>query len=203
MNHRPAHRAAPIPLAAPAARPVAHLVTVALTAIGIVAGHDWLSRMGAIDGPEIIAGFVDWLDGRGWDTVLLPASVLGLAIGLALLFVAVKPRRRTHVRASADVDLWVRPIDVGRIAARAARRCPGVFDASAVAGSRVVTVTADAGGSVDDVNLAAAVRDAAERELGEILAEAPTVKVRFLRPNDGIDRRGPGAQAGSGEELDR
>lgn len=186
---------APVPLAAPAARPVAYLVTLALAAIGVVAGHDFLVRMGAIDRPELMAGAVDWLDARGWDNVLLTASVLGLALGAALLVVAVKPRRRAHVAARADADAWLRPVDVGRLAARTARRCPGVFGATAVAGSRAVTVTVESGGSRGDDGLDAKVRAAVSDELGRVLADAPEVKVRHLRADDGVDRTDDGAGA--------
>ncbi|MFC3849178.1 DUF6286 domain-containing protein [Corynebacterium hansenii] len=174
-------RSAPIPLRAPAARPVAYLVALVLAAIGVMAGHDWLARMGAIERPELIAGFVDWLDAHGWDNVLLPASVLATLVGLVLLYVAVRPRRRTHVRASGRADQWLRPVDVGRLAARAARRCPGVFDATAIATERAVSVTIDAGGAADDDALMDKVRAAVDGELAAALGEVPTVKIRATR----------------------
>lgn len=184
-------RPAPVPLAAPAARPVAYLVTLALASIGAVAAHDWLVRMGAVDRPELVAGFVGWLDGHGWDNVLLPTSILGVLLGLALLVVAFRPRRRTHVRATGHSDMWLRPVDVGRIAARSARRCPGVFDATALAGARAVTVTVDAGGAADDGVLAGKIRDAVHADLATALDDVPPIKVRRVRATDGVDRRTP------------
>lgn len=190
MTGNDGFRSAPIPLRAPAARPVAYLVALALAVIGAMAGHDWLARMEAIERPEIIAGFVDWLDRHGWDNALLPASVLSTLLGLALLYVAVRPRRRTHVRASGRADQWLRPVDVGRLAARAARRCPGVFDATAIATERTVGVTLDAGGAADDGALIAKVRDAVDDELAAALGEVPPVKIRATRngPEGGKNR---------------
>lgn len=180
--------APPVPLAAPAARPVAYLVALALAAIGVIAGNDLLVRLEAIDRPEILAGLVDWLDGHGWDAVLLPASVAALILGTALVLVAVKPRRRTHVRVRGDADMWLRPVDVGRIASRAARRCPGVYDATAIAAPRAVTVTVD-GTAPNGDDPADGVRAAVATELGGAVADPPTVKVRTLRGNEERERR--------------
>lgn len=170
----------PVPLAAPAARPVAYLVALTLAAIGVIAGHDLMVRLEAIGRPEIIAGFVDWLDGHGWDAVLLPASVAALILGTALVLVAVKPRRRTHVRVLGDADMWLRPVDVGRLASRIARRCPGVYDATAIAAPRAVTVSID-GAAPNGDDPADDVRAAVAAELGGAVADPPTVKVRTLR----------------------
>lgn len=180
--------APPAPLAAPAARPVAYLVALTLAAIGVIAGHNLLARIEAIDRPEILAGLVDWLDGHGWDAVLLPASVAALILGTALALVAVKPSRRTHVRVPGDADMWLRAVDVGRIASRAARRCPGVYDATAIAAPRAVTVTIY-GAAANGDDPADDVRAAVAAELSAAVAEPPVVKVRTLRGADERERR--------------
>lgn len=180
--------APPVPLAAPAARPVAYLVALTLAAISVIAGHDLLARLEAIDRPEVIAGFVGWLDGHGWDAVLLPASIAAILLGTALVLVAVKPRRRTHVRVPGDADMWLRPVDVGRIASRTARRCPGVYDATAIAAPRAVTVTVDGAASNGD-DPADKVRDAVAAELAGAVADPPVVKVRTLRGAEERERR--------------
>ncbi|WP_295629604.1 DUF6286 domain-containing protein [uncultured Corynebacterium sp.] len=199
----------PVPLAAPAARPVAYLVVVALAAIGVVAAHDLLVRLGALDRPELVAAAVDALDDRGWDQVAPVASVIAIILGVALLFVAFKPRRRTHLRISGEADMWARPIDVGRIASAAARRIPGVVDARTAVHRRSAVVTveessagrgirdANTGGTDESDHAAKKDEDAArlvERAVTEELAATfetpPAVTARIDAGGDDDRRRG-------------
>lgn len=181
---------APMPLAAPAARPLAYLVAALLAAIGIVCGHDFLVRAEAIDRPELIAGFVGWLDSHGWDSVLPPAAIGAVVVGAAFLVIAAKPRRRTHARMAGPADAWIRVGDVGRIASRTARRCPGVLTAVSVAGQKSAVVTVE--GSNGHPELADDVRAAVARDLDSTLDQPPTVRVRISNraPADPSTRRG-------------
>lgn len=167
------------PLAAPAARPVAYLAALSLLGIAGIAVHDLLSRWAIVDSPQLIAGAAEWLAGRDWSVLLLPASILAILLGLAFVAVAVKPRRATHVRANSPAPIWLRQVDVARVASLAARRCPGVLSATSAANPRSVLVSVEGGGTGRD-ELTARIRSAVEPVVGAAVADEPQVKVRII-----------------------
>lgn len=177
------------PLAAPAARPLAYLLALALLVFTGIAVHDALARTDVIARDELLSGAADSFSGRDWSAYLLPASIAAVVVGLVLLFIAVKPRRSTHVRANSTAQIWLRPLDVGRVAALAARRCPGILRASATTTPKQLQITADGGGpDVDELP------DQVTRAVTPIVAAAvedpPDIRVRLSGAVTNDDARG-------------
>ena len=166
------------PLAAPAARPVAYLAALTLLIIAGIAVHDLLCRWDIIDRPQLIAGAADWLATRDWSMLLLPASIIAVFFGLLFVAVSVKPRRPTHLRANSPAPIWLRQVDVARVASLGARRCPGVLSATSAANHRTVLVTVEGGGTGAE-ELTARIHSAVEPIVDATVANAPQVKVRI------------------------
>lgn len=166
------------PLAAPAARPVAYLAALTLLIIAGIAVHDLLCRWDIIDRPQLIAGAADWLATRDWSMLLLPASIIAVLFGLLFVAVSVKPRRPTHLRANSPTPIWLRQVDVARVASLGARRCPGVLSATSAANHRTVLVTVEGGGTAAE-ELTARIHSAVEPIVDATVANAPQVKVRI------------------------
>ncbi|WP_018157436.1 DUF6286 domain-containing protein [Demetria terragena] len=132
MNGKaPAHGKAPKhPQAAPAAVFGAVLVGLMLLALGAAAIQWMVVRQDWASGPAVLDRLVDAIDGsRVADWGLLAGIPMAL-IGLWLLFVALKPRRRTHERISDDLDAWLTPGALCALAETAAEDVPGVLQAT-------------------------------------------------------------------------
>jgi len=173
---RDSNRVARTPVAAPAAAAVGIVVAVLFIGIGLVGVRDALVRVGVLGGRSwtgSAAGRVEGLTPGWW---MVPAGIGAALIGLWLIVLAVKPRRRTAVLVSAGCPVWIRPRDIARIAAYTAGQASASLDASAAATRRAVTVTvttidADAESVRHQVSDAVAVRL-------EALAEPPRIRVR-------------------------
>lgn len=134
-------REARTPVAALAAAPVGILLALVAIGIGAVLIQDALSHTGVVNRSWLVFA-VTSATGTGPRLWMVPVGVVLALVGLWLIFVGVKPRRRTGIGIQADSNtpIWLRPTDVARLAADTARRTPGVRDASASATSRAVRV---------------------------------------------------------------
>lgn len=134
------------PRANPFARWVTILIGLLFIALAVIAGREiWVISSPNAKEPEWLKPVFD-LFGAGLPSWILPAAIIAIIVGLVLIIVALKPRRRTHRRITSAVSLWTRPVDVSRMASQAARKVPGVGTAhSAVKGSTLsVSVVGDA-----------------------------------------------------------
>lgn len=149
------------PAAAPAAAPVGIVLALAVIVVGAVLIQETLSHIGVVHRSWLSAA-VTAVQGTTAQFWMVPVGVLLALLGLWLLLLGLKPRRRTGIQADSDASVWLRPTDVARLAADTARHTPGVMDASASATPRSVRlrVTSTASGA-DGIReqVAAAVTD--------------------------------------------
>lgn len=106
------------------------MLGVVLIVLGVGA-LQWLAvDQGWSDGPAAIDRIVDATDGSRVADWGLAVGIPMLVVGLWFLYVALKPRRRTHERVPADVDAWLTPSALTALASSAAREVPGVTEAT-------------------------------------------------------------------------
>lgn len=117
----------PQPRALPAAGWLGPVLALALVALGVVAGQDSLARwkLAGLRSSWLGSAFSS-LDGLRAATWSVPVGVVLVLLGLALLLVALKPRRRTHVSVEGDADLWISPEALAAMARDAADGVPGI-----------------------------------------------------------------------------
>jgi Family of unknown function (DUF6286) len=120
------------PRARPAAAIVAALIAVGLIALGAVGIHDLLADQGAIESRSWTRGLLDGLDGLTANPAVVLGAVLAVLVGLWLLWISLRPGRRTHLRApTTDADLWVSRGALAALARERAERIAAVTSADA------------------------------------------------------------------------
>ncbi|MDG3015594.1 DUF6286 domain-containing protein [Speluncibacter jeojiensis] len=137
---------APAPTGNPAAAPVAILFGLGLLVLAAICVRDLLIATGAIGGSGWLATAFRWVARLRWHDWMLPAAIVAVLVGLALLFAAVKPRPHTHLSLTSPAGVWLRPTDLARLCSGRARTVAGVLSATtAVSRKRaVVSVTVGA-----------------------------------------------------------
>lgn len=163
------------PVASAAAARVGAALALGLVALGVVGVRDAAIAAGWIGGTPWVPAAADAVDGltpSGW---MPAAAVFAAVLGVALLGVAVAPRRRVAVPVTAASAVFLRRADVATIAATVARDVPGVLDARATASSRrlVVRCTVTTG----DAGLRQRIEAAVATELAA-LHRVPAITVR-------------------------
>ncbi len=149
------------------------LAALALTALGVVAGHDALAWGGVVQGDPWTRLMVRALDARQASPWLVPIGVLLVLLGLWLLVVALRPRPRPATQLKAQTGVYLRTRDVARLSRGAAESVGGVLSADTRASRRAVDVTVHTTG---DSAIPAAVEEAVIRRLSA-LDRTPTVTV--------------------------
>ncbi len=140
------------PSANPGAMIVGVFLGLALIGLAAVTMRDLLIHVGWIGSDEWLAAAAQWIQNLSWSAWMWPAAVVSVVVGLWLLVLAVRPRRRTHIGV-ADFDVvWTRPGDVARRVSAAVSSLPGVEHATTVVGRRKVKVAVIT--DSDDVDLA-------------------------------------------------
>ena len=169
-------RAAPVPVAAAAASKVAVVLSILLAALGVVAVRDAVVGLGWASGSQWLPVAADAVDGfapADWVTV---AGVAVVLIGLLLVVLALKPRRRTAVAVTAQTPMYLTVDGIAALAGAAARDVAGVVDARATSSRRRVVVRCRVTGD-DSGALRAGITDAVTRSLSA-LQSPPRVVVR-------------------------
>nr|WP_314143653.1 DUF6286 domain-containing protein [uncultured Rhodococcus sp.] len=164
------------PVANPTAAVPAILFALVLIGAGVVLGREALLNLGAIDGPEWVAPAAANLDGLTAQPWMLPGGIAAVVVGLILVFVAIRPRRRTH-RALSEQDVWLRKGDVAAVARAAALDSVGVDSATAKAGNKKVTVAVSTVSGTDTSELKSSVVTSVDDALRP-LASTPKVRTR-------------------------
>lgn len=164
------------PVAAPTASIPAVVLALVFIAAGVILGREALLVFGAISGPEWVLPAAQSLDGLTAQDWMLPAGIAALIVGLALVVVALGPRRRTH-RPLETADVWLRKDDVAAIARAAALDSTGVDTAGAKARARTVKVTVTSATGDDSAELKNSVAKSVETALHP-LESAPKVRTK-------------------------
>ncbi|MFG1909535.1 DUF6286 domain-containing Asp23/Gls24 family envelope stress response protein [Kribbella sp. NPDC048928] len=169
----------PVPARSPVAGPVAAAIGVVgaliLIVVGAVGVAEMLRSVGLLRGDVIRPSWFGWTDVLEPTSWLRPAGIAAVVIGLLLLVIAVKPRRRTHLAVQGpDTIVWIGAADAARLAAESATGLDSVTAASVAAKRRRLHATITTFGD------AARVRD----EVGTSIAErlrtvSPQPRVRI------------------------
>ncbi|MBM7366142.1 hypothetical protein [Gordonia hydrophobica] len=153
----------------PAAGPVAFpgaAVAGGLLAVLLLVGcgllvRDLLAEAGVIDGDTWVHRAAVALGTQTWTTWMWAVPIGCAVIGLGTLWLALKPRRRTHVMMADHPIVWTRPVDVARRISAAVSDLPDVRHAVTVVGRRRIRVLVTATGPVDSERVAQSAREAA------------------------------------------
>ncbi|MFD7155003.1 Asp23/Gls24 family envelope stress response protein [Kribbella sp. NPDC059898] len=138
-THRPVVPAAKAPAAGPAAWGVGVVGALVLVGVGGVGVAEMLRATGLLRGRVIPDGWFGRavvVEPGGW---LRSVGIAVIVVGLVLLVVALKPRRRTHLAVGEIV--WIRPAAAARLAADSAGKVDSVTAASVVAKRRRLQAT--------------------------------------------------------------
>ncbi|WP_328529799.1 DUF6286 domain-containing protein [Nocardioides sp. NBC_00368] len=150
------------PRRAPVVVPTAIVLALVLIGVAVLAVRELLVSQGWAAGSPVVPDLVAGLDGIG-PSVGLAAAGGGIAlVGLLMLWLALRPGRRTHLRVAGDADLWLEPGAVAAVAQETADRLPGVMSADSSRSSRrrvVVDVVVAARNTPDGPQEAAAVTE--------------------------------------------
>ncbi|MCC2310002.1 DUF6286 domain-containing protein [Cellulomonas chengniuliangii] len=155
--------------------PVLAVLTIAL---GLVLVRDALAVAGVISGDGWVVTVLDAMNGQtrtGW---ALAGGIVAALLGLWLIVVALRRRRRKALWLRKAAGVGIRPRDVARLARVAADDVDGVLDAKVTAGRRNVNVDVRTTG---DPYTRDRVREVVTARLAA-LAKPPKVSVR-ARPS--------------------
>ncbi|MDO5670990.1 MAG: DUF6286 domain-containing protein [Corynebacterium sp.] len=123
---------------------MAILIGLILFGVAIVCGREiWLRNSRSIDWDTWVEPIFMTIGDATYEPWMLPTGIAAALLGIFLVWVALRPRIRTHRRIRAAAPVWMRPVDISRLLAAAARGVPGVSTAVAhvSGGSAVVSVT--------------------------------------------------------------
>ncbi|MHC3000736.1 hypothetical protein [Gordonia sp. GN26] len=152
---------------------------LALIGVGVTAIRDIAVQAELLDGQQWSRTAADWIAELSWQDWMWPAAAGLLVVGLALVWIAVKPRQRSHLRLTAP-GLWTRPSDLARRCSAAVTELPGVYDADTIVTRRKVKALVQGRSSVADRDLIASTLE----DVVSVLESPPRVVVR-LRLRDG------------------
>lgn len=164
---------------APAASPVARYITILVgliaIALGVISIREYWLFTDEGHGLSLLKSSLDWIAAPSNQTWMLPAGIACVMVGVLLLYIAVRPRTKTHRRLDGDVNIYVRPVDIARMCTAHAEKTPGVLKAHTIATSRTVTVTLT--GDTSDATLVPRVESVLS-PLVAALAQQPQLKVK-------------------------
>jgi len=124
------------PRRAPIAVATSTVLALVLIAVAVVAVRDLALSQGWAAGTPLVPDLVEGLDGARASVGLAVGGGIVALIGLLLLWLGLRPGRRTHLRVAGDADLWLSPGAVAAIAQETADRLPGVVSAESSLRSR-------------------------------------------------------------------
>lgn len=163
------------PAALPGAAIAGAALGLAFIALGAVAVRDIAVRANWLDGQAWSVTAAQWIADLQWQNWMWPAAVGAIVVGLVLLWIAVKPRRRTHLALAGGDGMWTRPGDVARRCSAAVSDLPGVLDADTVVTRRKLTCTVGVRSQVAD----RALIDSTVAAVAADLLSPPRVVVRL------------------------
>lgn len=165
------------PLAPAGASYVAAASAMVLIGLGGLGVREALVAAGWIGGASWIVDTVRAADGSAPMPWTPFAGIAAGIVGIVLVAVALKPRRRRAVRARAQTAVFVDVTDIARIASASAEGVPGVVSARTTASRRTLTVCCEVSGAAE-AELKSAVSRAVTTELAA-LEHAPRIRVRM------------------------
>ena len=144
-----AQHAAPAPQPLRPARPptgsgvigfVGPVLAVLTIALGLVLVRDALASAGVLPGEGWVVTVLDAMNGQARTGWALAGGIVAALIGLWLIVISLRRRRRKSLWLRKAAGVGIRPRDVARLARVAADDVDGVLEAKATAGRRNVNV---------------------------------------------------------------
>jgi Family of unknown function (DUF6286) len=168
------------PSALPAAAPAGVLLAFVLLGLGVVALRDTAVALQWLPGTPWIDAMMHRIDGLRFTWTMIPAGLAALVVGMALVFAALRPSRKTALPVTAASSIWISPWELAAVASYAANSVPGVFDARTAATRRILTISARV---VDSETAEAKIADivAAVHAATAIVAASPKVTVTIRK----------------------
>lgn len=164
------------PRATPWARPAAVLIGVLLLAVSVVCVREvWLRNSRTNHWESWVEPLVETVGNTTYQLWMLPAGIVAVLLGLFLVWVAFRPRTRTHLSVGRGAAVWMRRVDIARMLSATARTVPGVATAASRVNGRTATVSIT--GRSPDANLSPAVAAVLSPLLGELGLDL-TLRVR-------------------------
>lgn len=166
------------PLAHPAAAPAAALIAVAALVLAFTAARELLIVRGTYHGAPWLRNSFEWFGRLHWHTWLAPIAAACTIVGLVLVVLALKPRRRTHLPLQLDgpvPTVWMRRTDIARMCSAHATALTGVRTARTVVDRRRAVVRVILEDETPVADITAAVRGAVEPHLAALRQPIPLV----------------------------
>lgn len=161
------------PAAYPGAAILGSIIGLLLLGVAAIGIRDHIVRFGWIEGSPWTENAARWIAQSTWQAWMWPVAIGFIVVGLWMLWLAVKPRRTTHVPVGAYGVMWTRRGDVARRCSSAVSVIAGVEHATTVVGRRRARVTVTVSGDVDAAELHARATDAVAA-----LKAPPRVRIR-------------------------
>lgn len=166
------------PLATAGAAYLGAVLSLALIAVGGVGIRDGVRAAGWITGSSWTGAAAERVDGLRFAGWMSFAGVAAVIVGVVIVVVAIKPRRKTSLEVSGRSSIVIARSDLARAAATAARDVPGVVDARATASRRKLNMNVKTtAGKGDHAAVKTAVSNAVGNAL-DMLAATPKIVVR-------------------------
>lgn len=162
------------PLASPAARWLMILFGLLLLAGAVVCGRELFIIYGGYGWGSWIQPVTTYFGEMTFKNWMVPAAVLSIIVGLLLLWLALRPRTKTHRQLDSEVSLWTRPVDIARMVTAKAEAQPGVLQARTVADKKTIKLTVV--GDAFDPTLQPRVEEAVS-PLIAMVASQPSLKI--------------------------
>lgn len=166
------------PLAYPAAAPAAALIALVSLVLAFTAARELLIVRGTYHGAPWLRNSFEWFGRLHWQTWLAPIAAVCVVLGLVLIVVALKPRRRTHVPLQMDgpvPTVWMRRTDLARMCSAHATELTGVRTARTVVDRRRAVVRVVLEDETPVADITAAVHAAVEPHLAALRQPIPLV----------------------------
>lgn len=133
--------AAKPPLRTAAAVTIGILLALLLLGIAVVAIEEAVIRTGLWDGPSWTRNAVTAVDNVAVEPWMAAPLIACWVLGLVLLIVALKPRRRKGSALQAQTGVYLRRKDLARLAIPALQHIDGLTDLSAKAKRRILHIS--------------------------------------------------------------
>lgn len=174
-KHRPGYGQEP--KASPAARWVSVILGLGLIALAAVAGRELWLHYAKEEQQSWVVPLLDNLAQGTFQEWMIPASIVAVLVGLFLVLIALKPRRRDYLPLESTVSLWARPVDLARNTTATAKRVPGITSASTQV--RRGTVRLHATATTEDASVKQHVHDDVHRNLDPLVSDSMSVKINI------------------------
>lgn len=103
-----------VPRSYSAAGLIAPLVGVLLIAAAVIAGREYAVSQGHYNSTGWIAKSVRWFAETAWQGWMVAVAIVAVVLGLWLVYIAVRPRPRTHRALARAPGVWTRDTDIAR-----------------------------------------------------------------------------------------